>query len=108
MNPLKVNPRRKSSLVAVNEAGRRIGESHPRAKLTDHEVDLIRDLIEDTVDPATGKVVLKGLSYGEVARKFEVSKGTVFDIVRCRRRAQTPAAFRRVEAHDDVAGEPSE
>jgi len=101
-------PRRKSNLVAVNEAGRRIGESHPRAKLTDHEVDLIRDLIEDTVDPATGKVVLKGLSYGEIARKFEVSKGTVFDIVSCRRRAQTPSTFKRVAVPDDIAGEPED
>ena len=30
--------------VAVNEAGLRIGEDHPNAKLTDGEVEMIRQL----------------------------------------------------------------
>lgn len=30
--------------VAVNAAGLRIGEGHPRARLTDHKVDLMRTL----------------------------------------------------------------
>jgi hypothetical protein len=58
--------------VVVNERGRRIGESHPRARLTDHEIDLIRELAEDEVDAVTGKLIRKGLSYREIAEKFEM------------------------------------
>jgi hypothetical protein len=43
----------------------------PRAKLTDTEVDLIRELAEDETDPATGKVIRKGLSYTQIAERFE-------------------------------------
>jgi len=71
-------------IVAVNESGRRIGESHPRAKLSDHEIDLIRQLAEE------------GLTVAQIARKFEISKGAAGDIITCRRRAQTPARFKRV------------
>jgi hypothetical protein len=34
-------------LAAVNEQGHRIGEDHPRARLTNHEVELIFDLHDD-------------------------------------------------------------
>lgn len=81
--------------VVVNERGRRIGESHPRAKLTDHEIDLIRDLAEDEVDTA-GKVIRKGMSYREIAKKFEMNFKHVGDIVRCEKRAQIPARAKRV------------
>ena len=77
-------------MVAVNERGDRVGEDHPRAKLTDAEVDLIRELREPLDEGATP------LSYGEIATKFEISKGTVFDIVNCRRRAVVPSGFKRV------------
>jgi len=72
--------------VAVNDAGRRIGESHPRAQLTDHEVDLIRELIES------------GMSLREVAKKFEVSFSLAGQIARYEVRAQTPSELRAVEA----------
>jgi hypothetical protein len=42
-----------------------------RAKMADHEIDLIRELAEDEVDPITGKLIRKGLSYREIAEKFE-------------------------------------
>lgn len=45
--------------VVVNEQGRRIGESHPRARLTEHEIALIRELAEE------------GVSYKQIAKKFE-------------------------------------
>ena len=45
--------------IAGKGERRRIGESHPRAKLTDHEIDLIRELAED------------GLSVAQIAEKFE-------------------------------------
>ena len=46
--------------VAVNEAGLRIGEDHPNAKLTDTEVEHIRSLHEER------------MSYDVLAEKFEV------------------------------------
>jgi transposase len=70
--------------VMVNEAGRRIGESHPRARLTDHEIDLIRELHEG------------GLGYKKIAKKFDTGRETIRDIVRCKKRAQIPARLKRV------------
>ena len=46
--------------VVVDEAGRRIGESHPRARLTEHEIALIAELAED-----------EGLNYQAIAKRFE-------------------------------------
>jgi DNA invertase Pin-like site-specific DNA recombinase len=71
-----MNKKLKRALVALNEAGRRIGESHPRAKLLDHEVDLVHELLE------------AGMSYTEVAAKFDVSKSCVAHIATGRRRSQ--------------------
>lgn len=70
--------------VALNELGLRIGESHHKAILTDHEVDLMRDLHEE------------GYSYEWLSKKFEVSKWSVGRICRYERRAQTPERFIRV------------
>lgn len=56
-------------------SGRRRGADHPRAKLTDGEVALIRQ------EYATGR-----WSYSQLAEKFEVSKATIADIVKERRR----------------------
>lgn len=74
--------------VAVNEAGLRIGEDHPNAKLTDAEVERIRSMHE------------AGMSYELLAEKFEVSKWAVGRICRYERRAQTPAGFKRVHVPD--------
>ena len=54
------------------------GERHPRAKLTDDEVDLVLDLAEE------------GWGYGRIAAKFGVGKACVQKIVTGRtRRART-------------------
>ena len=53
-------------LVRVNENGRRIGEDHPAAKLTDADVDMIRDLHE-----------ANGMGYKKLAAKFRISKSQV-------------------------------
>lgn len=74
----------KNRTFAVNERGLRIGESHPRAVLTDHEVGLLLELRE-----------AEGWSYSRLAKVFEISKGAVAKIVSGQRRCQTPAAFRR-------------
>lgn len=64
-------------LIGVNAQGLRIGEDHPRARLSDHDVELIREL-------AGG-----GMLYAEIAEKFEISKVTVGRICRYERRGQT-------------------
>lgn len=55
--------------------GIRIGEEHGRAKLSDHEVDLLRRMVEG------GK-----LSQKEAADKFEISKGHVSKLVSYKQR----------------------
>lgn len=88
----------------INERGRRIGESHPRAVLTDHEVEnLIMPLLEQrealmAERRAAGKrraeidVELRrvGLSLGLIAKKFDVHKGTIAKIASGERRNQVP------------------
>ena len=70
--------------VAVNDAGLRIGEDHPNAKLTDAEVERIRSLHED------------GMSYEALAEKFEVSKWAIGRICRYERRGQFVVDFKAV------------
>lgn len=85
-----------TKLVGVNELGLRVGETHHRAKLTDADVDLIRELYEETHLP-DGRV-LPGLSYKQIAERFEISKSTVRDIIKCRRRFQFVSRWKRVRA----------
>ena len=58
------------------------GESHPKVFLSDADCDLIRELYGD------GGAV----SYAQLAEKFECSKSTVRDIVKCRTRFGGKAA----------------
>lgn len=74
--------RAKNRMVPVNDAGRRIGEDHPRAVLSDHEVDLVHELHAD------------GMGLSEIARKMEVSKGCIWKILHGYRRGQVPARWR--------------
>jgi len=82
----------KTKIVQVDERGRRIGETHPRAKLTDHEIDLIRELAED------------GMTYQEIAAKFDLQdtagrgRKYIGKIVRCERRAHIAAKAKRIAA----------
>lgn len=67
--------------VRVNEHGRRIGEDHHRAKLSDADVDLILELRDE------------GLSYAAIAHKMDhvpsgIAKSTVRDICAGRIRGQ--------------------
>jgi hypothetical protein len=76
-------------LVFVNDKGKRIGEDHHRAKLTDADVELVFELRE------------AGLSYAQIAGKFDdipggIAKSTIRDILTGRKRAQVPAATKRV------------
>jgi len=58
-----------------NPLPRNTGQLHPKAKLSDHEVELIRKLREDD-----------HWTYGQLARKFEVSKNCIVRICRYRSR----------------------
>lgn len=79
---------RKMKFVWFNAAGKRCGETHHRAKLSDAEVDLILYLRAE------------GLSYGAIAAKWDagmtISKSTVRDICTGKIRAQQPVCCRRV------------
>lgn len=76
--------------IALNQWGRRIGEGHPRARLTDHEIDLMREMHEQhpVGDP-------KHLGYKKLARMFEVDRSQVRHICHYRQRAQTAARFKK-------------
>ena len=78
-------PYRGSKLVALDERGRPIGEDHHRAKLSDHDVELMRQMYEEGM-----------ASYGQLAVMFECSKGQVWGIVNYTERAVSPAGYRRV------------
>jgi hypothetical protein len=73
-------------LLKFNDLGRRIGETHHKAVLTDHEVELLLQLREE------------GMTYTWLAEKFEIPKMTVRSI--CRGRTRGMAATRMVEVQD--------
>lgn len=83
-----VPPTSRKVYVAVDERGQRIGESHHKADLTDHEVDLIRELREKD-----------GYSYSALALKFEVPKVTIQMICTYKRRAATIARWKVILLH---------
>ena len=62
--------------VAVNDAGLRVGEDHPRARYTDGEVAMVHTLRDD------------GWSYRAIADKLEMPKSTVRNISRGLQRCQ--------------------
>lgn len=66
--------------VRVNEVGRRIGEGHHMARLSDAEVE---QLIADR-----GPEDAPRMSYSELATKYGISKSSVRDILIGRRRGQ--------------------
>lgn len=77
-------------IVAINDQGYRIGEDHPKAKLTNHEVDLIIELREEL-----------GYSYQEIADKFEVSKSQVRNIIKGLKRGQIASNYKTVHLSQD-------
>lgn len=92
-----------AKLVKTNEMGRRIGEDHPRAVLTDHEVGLLIDMLTER-EAVIGRMqfdgvrrveidtalTTAGLSYRCIALKFEIHKSMVQKIAQGQRRCQTP------------------
>jgi len=82
-------------VIGLTERGNRLGETHHRAKLTDHEVDLVLELLDEAeIDKANGKDFL---TIGEIARKFEIHESTVRSYRDARRRAQYPVRFKTMK-----------
>lgn len=76
-------------LVAVNEYGRRIGETHHNAIISDATVDLIRERHED-----------HRCGYVEISREFDIALTTVRKICTYERRAQTPERWKTLRKAD--------
>lgn len=74
-------------IIAINEYGKRIGETHHNARIPDAIVDAIRDRHEDD-----------GLGYIALAKEFNLSKNTIRKICTYERRAQTPVRWKRIRA----------
>jgi hypothetical protein len=85
----------KSRVVAVNDRGQRIGEDHPRAVLTDAEVELMLELRAELKADGSHKHSMSWL-----AHKFDVSKSCVAKIIWGDRRGQTAASWRGVRGKD--------
>ena len=81
--------------VATNDRGIRIGEFHGNAKLSDAEVEQIRDLHE-----------IACWSYREIARAYSVHKSCVAQICRYERRNQTPEHWKKVVVEAGARTEP--
>ena len=72
-------------LVATNDRGLRIGEYHQNARLSDVEVDQIRDLHE-----------FAGWPYRDIARAYGASKSCIAEICRYEKRNQTVFDWKKV------------
>ncbi len=72
-------------VVAVTDRGLRVGEDHQNAKLTDAEVDNIRELRE-----------AHGFSYSLIADWFGVSKSTIAMVCRYERRAEVASEWKTI------------
>lgn len=68
-------------LIAISETGQVIGEGHPRAKLSDAEVQKLLDMRA------------QGWSLSQLARVWGLSKPGVASICRGRNRSQTAVTF---------------
>lgn len=82
---------RKRITYPVNEKGIPIGGAHHRAKLSDEQVDHMRDLYEEGI-----------VGYRTLARYFGVSKELVAKICKYERRVATPAAWKSRVVDADV------
>ncbi len=72
----------KTRTIGVNEIGRRIGESHHNAKLSDGDVEQLRELHAE------------GFGYRKLSTIFDCSKSLVRDIIKGRARGQVAEAWR--------------
>lgn len=73
----------KQTAIHIGEYGRRVGESHGMARLSDHEIELIRQLGE------------QGMPAAEIAQKMEVGKRYIYKLLNYERRVSVVAQWRR-------------
>jgi len=73
-----------TALVAYDDNGRRIGQTHHNATITDETVTLIRVLHED-----------RGWGYRRIAKHLSLRWQTVAKIARYQRRSAVPSSWRR-------------
>ena len=73
-----------TTLVAYDDNGRRVGQTHHNATITDETVTLIRVLHED-----------RGWGYRRIAKHLSLRWQTVAKIARYQRRSAVPTAWRR-------------
>jgi Mor family transcriptional regulator len=71
--------------IALNENGRRIGQTHPNARIPDAVVERIRDRHE-----------YDGAGYRQLTEEFQLSLNTIGKICTYQRRAQTPARWKAI------------
>lgn len=72
-------------LVALNDRGQRIGDTHPQAKYSNGEVAAVLALRD------------QGMSHQQIAKACEMPKSTVAHICRGDRRCQTPERYSMAE-----------
>ncbi|MCY1201815.1 hypothetical protein D9M72_132860 [compost metagenome] len=70
-------------IVGMNEHGWRVGEDHPKATLTDHDVELMRQMHEQ-----------EGVGYKRLAKMFDASVAQARNICLYRQRAQTACGWK--------------
>lgn len=73
-----------AKLIGVNDKGLRVGEDHQRAKLTDQDVERMRQLHE-----------VDGIGYRRLCKMFEVSHTAVRRICNYEMRNQAAVKFRK-------------
>lgn len=66
----------RKKIVMVGEGAYRCGEDHPKATISNEDVDLMRELHEE-----------HGLTVSEIAAKWEKPKSTIRDIVNYKNRS---------------------
>lgn len=89
--PTQASPVR-GRFVALNESGtQRIGEDHPRAKLTDAQVEAMRDDYE-----AYPVGHPEHMGYRLLAKKYDCSKRACRDICNFRKRNQWAGRWKRI------------
>lgn len=99
--------------VGINAIGRRVGEDHHNAKLTNHEVDQIHKMLDERDrfvkqlevagygrDQIRHAPKFVGLDIRSIAAKFDVASSTVQDIRTGRRRAQPPVKSKTIDVPD--------
>ena len=76
----------RTMVVAYGESGKRIGQGHHNARISDETVDAIRERHEND-----------GVPLRQLVLEFGLSIGTIRKLCYYQRRAQTPVRFKRIK-----------